>query len=74
MVLIFPSANCYCEHIHEINTNSIIKNTCAHSHVSEALLEAAPYLTARVKASRVLRVWLPFPADAVNEENDEGLL
>lgn len=49
MVLIFPSANGYCEHILEINTNSIIKNTCAHSHVSEALLESAPYLTARVK-------------------------
>lgn len=74
MVLIFPSANGYCEHILEINTNSIIKNTIAHSHVSEALLESAPYLMARVKASCVLRVWLPFSVDAVNEENDEGLL
>lgn len=76
MALIFPSVNGQCEHIHEINTNTIIKNTCTHSHVSDALLESetVPHFRGENGVAYVPRVWLPLAVDAVNKENAEGLL
>lgn len=74
MVLIFPSVNGYCEHTHAINTNSIIKTHALTAMFLRPCWRLQPYLTARVKASCILRVWLPFSVDAVKEENDGGLL
>lgn len=40
VALISPSVSGSCEHIHEINANTIIKTTCPHSHASAGLLES----------------------------------
>lgn len=76
MALIFPSVNGYCEHIHEINTNIIIKNTCTHNHVSDALLASLtiPHFRGESGVACIPRVWLPLAVDAVSKENAGGLL
>lgn len=68
MAFDFPSANGYCEHIHEINTNTIIKNTCPHSYVSDALLESEtlPHFRKESGVACVPRVGFPLFVNTVN--------